>query len=169
MNKKLITIAEIVFAIAFIILMAKIFGTVNGFGNTVNNQLVNIQLAIDESDMISYDNSVVSGDSVRSMINNMKETKNGIKLSYLVANEISHDSYGYGGLVTEAGNTAIDSNGDVIENLGVGNLSSNYSKYDISTQVSKETFINPVDKYESHLVFNQNGALIGVIFNKVVG
>lgn len=167
MNKKLITIAEIVFAVVFIILMSQIFGTVNTFGTSINTKLVNIQQSINESDMTAYDGSVVSGDSVRSMINNMKETRNGIKLSYMVVNDASQTGYGYNAITTDTTNTALDSNGDVIENFGLQDVTSTYNKYDITTKISDDEFINPVDKYQSYLVFNANGAIVGVTFGKV--
>ena len=84
MNKKMITIAEIMFAIMFIVLMATLFNTVTRFGNQANNMILNIQQSIEDSDLKAYDNAIISGDAVRSLINGMKETRNGTKMSYMV-------------------------------------------------------------------------------------
>ena len=65
MNQKIITIAEIVFALIFVVLLAVFMATINSKGNSANNQLVDTLEATDSSNVKSYPNGgTVKGSTV---------------------------------------------------------------------------------------------------------
>lgn len=160
MGKKIITIAEIAFAVVFIMIIAVLFRTVMGFGDNANNTLNNIQKSIEDAEMQSYDNSIVSGDNVVSTINKLMETKNNVRLSYLVDGE----SYGYSVLASPGSGKVYDSAGSEISSVGTVTANSSYKKYPTSLRPGDSEFISPVAEYESQLAFNANGTLVGIIF-----
>ena len=168
MNKKMITIAEIMFAIMFIVLMATLFNTVTRFGNQANNMILNIQQSIEDSDLKAYDNAIISGDAVRSLINGMKETRNGTKMSYMVDISGTKNAYGYKAVTTDssAANAAYDSSAQEVSGVYIKNSEADYASYNTSTEITDSSFINPVDQYETKLIFNANGIAIGIQLTK---
>lgn len=168
MNKKMITIAEVLFAIIFIVLMATIFNTVSRFGNQANNMILNIQQSIEDSDLKAYDNAIISGDAVRSLVNGMKETRNGTKMSYIVDISGTKNEYGYKAVTTDStvANAAYDSTAQEISGIYIKDSEASYASYDTSTEITAADFINPVDQYETKLIFNANGVAIGIQLTK---
>jgi len=159
MGKKMIVIAEIAFAIVFIILMATIFKTVTSVGNNANSQLENIQRSIEEAELQSYDKTIVSGDTIISTINKMRETDTGLRLSY----NIDGKPYGYG-MLNSSGSDAYNSSGEVVSGVKVASAESSYKRYDTSLRPGDTDFISPVAEYNSNVICNSNGTVIGVYF-----
>ncbi len=166
MGKKMITIAEIAFAVVFIIIMATIFRTVTNFGNNANNSLQSISKAIEDADIATYNGTTVSGDTVVSTINKLQATKNGVKMSYYVKSSDVKDSYGYEVINSGSGSPNIlDAGGDKISGYYSKSANSDYKDY--SAKVGETGFISPVENYKSNLAFNENGVLVGIIFEEV--
>lgn len=156
-DRKITEIALIIFALVFVILMSIMFGHVVGFGNNTNEQLSNMNRAVIEADLMNYDDTVISGDTVISTINKMKELKDGTKMSYTVKTT-SWTDYGHQAV---AGAGSIDS----IDAGNVGTAEVEYKKY--SAEVGDSDFISPVDSYKSKVVANENGVIIGIAFEKI--
>lgn len=84
MNKKIITIAEIVFALIFVVLLAVFMATINSKGNSANNQLVNTLEATDGTSLTNYDGTTVKGSTVATALDNYKSIGGDLKLTLLV-------------------------------------------------------------------------------------
>lgn len=167
MGKKIITIAEIIFAIVFIIIMALLFNTVTNFGDSANESLTNIKQSIEDADIASYNNTTVSGDTVVSTINKLKTTKNGVKLSYYVdLDTLADNSFGYCTIKSGNGAKVLDSDGKELSGYTYSSAETTYVTYKGKAGNTSE-FISPVENYTSKLAFNENGVLIGMIFEKV--
>lgn len=90
MNKKIITIAEIVFALIFVVILAVIMGTVTNKGNSANTKLVDTLEMTDGSSLSAYaDGSTVKGESVRSAISQIKSIGGELKLTVTVKTKMS--------------------------------------------------------------------------------
>ena len=166
MSKKIIEISLIVFAMVFIVIMVTIFGGVLDIGNQNINSLTDIQNLIVEADLEGYNDTIVSGDTVISTINKLKETKNGFKLSYAVCSGAASSSgnwryYGYGGLEYSS---SVGASGDYI---GVGESSTEYKSYKTSLKPGDSGYISPVQEYRCRVVVNINGVVSGIAFIEV--
>lgn len=174
LGKKMIVIAEITFALLFIILLSLLFGKVYNFGSNANDKIEAMRAQAAETEVVPYNGTVVSGDSVISAINKLKETDTGLKMSYAVCQETSTASqsnwYYYGAECIEWSGSdpeqdLVNSAGDKIDNLKLGSgTASGYSEYNIALRPSDEGFISPVAEYNADLAFNVNGVLVGVVF-----
>lgn len=73
MNKKIITIAEITFALLFIILLALLMGTIMNKGNSAATKLSDTLEMTDSTSLESYSsNQIYKGDAVINLIKNLK-------------------------------------------------------------------------------------------------
>lgn len=158
MDRKIVEIALIVFALMFVVLLSIAFGHVVGFGNKANNQIYGIERAIVEADLEQYDNKVISGDAVISTVNKMKELKDGTKMSYAIKADGTWIAYGHSAIAAVG---SIDS----IDDSMVGSAEVEYTKYE--AQVGENGFVSPVDSYKSKVVANTNGVIIGIAFEKI--
>lgn len=85
MNKKIITIAEIVFALIFVVLLAVFMATINSKGNSANNQLVDTLEATDSSNVKSYPNGgTVKGSTVEMALDQIKSLAGDVNKFYIV-------------------------------------------------------------------------------------
>lgn len=154
MNQKLIAIVGIIFAVVFVAIMALMFFQVIDFGNETAMDLQAIEQSITDADLEPYNNTIVSGDTVISTINKMKELRDGSKLGYIVKSGATSDQYGYYSLVV--GNS--ENSDDYYE---VTSASPNTSYKDI-TNSSKGNFINK--RYKANIAINKNGVVLGIVF-----
>lgn len=163
MNKKILEIAGISFALVFIILMAFIFGNVVDFGNKANSNITDLKEAVIAADIEQYNDSVVSGDTVISTINKLKETKNGIKMSYAVCDgsEGSSSAWKYYGYKVLKYDSSVGTSGGYI---GTTAASDSYTSYKTSLKPGNTGYISPVQEYKSQIVLNENGVLVGIKF-----
>ena len=173
MDRKIVTIAEIGFALVFVMILSFIFYNIYGYSNDLNLDVETMQEVVNEADLAPYDNKTVSGDAVMSTINKMKEAKGGLSMSYGVCNGSTATAsnwqfYGYGALkyASGEGNPAYYADGDEADNVYVTSPSSSYTTHDTSLLPNETGYISPVDTYTSQLVFNQNGVLVGMVFIK---
>lgn len=165
MNKKIIEIAGMSFALVFIVLMALIFGNVIDFGNRANDSIMDLKQAVVDADIEQYNGSIVSGDTVISTINKLKETKNGIKMSYAVCSgsESSSSAWSYYGFKVLKYDSSVGSSGGYI---GTTAASDSYTSYKTSLKPGNSGYISPVQEYTSKVVVNDNGVLVGIKFIK---
>lgn len=139
MNKKIITIAEIVFALIFVVLLAVFMATINSKGNSANNQLVDTLEATDSSNVKSYPNGgIVKGSTVEmaiDQINSLAGEVNTFKIT----------------VKTEMNNAGEEYNkGD---------------SYNISDSKNKN-YINPKADFKCKHITNENGIIIELEFTQ---
>lgn len=166
----MVTIAEIVFALVFIILMATIFSTVTNFGDSANTALEGIRESIDRAELQAYNNATVSGDTVIATINKLRETKNGLKVSYYVAeltNVTDECIFGYGAVTSDNNSNELVNSDNKSTGYYSSTAKSTYKSYNTILKPGEDGFINPVSEYKSILLFNSNGVFIGMAFEQV--
>ena len=173
MDKKIIVTAEIAFAMAFIVVMALIMSTVSGFGTSTNKRLTNMRETAQMAEFAPYNEGIVSGDTVISTINKLKETPNGTKMSYGVchggnmATSSNWKFYGIKRFVYASGQSALyTANNAVVSNLKIGSAQA-YTTYDVSTAVGAAGYISPAKEYRASILHNKNGNMMGIIFVEV--
>lgn len=171
MNIKIITVTEIALTMVFIVALVLIFSTVMRYTKESDTRLQNIEQIAIEAELQSYDNTVVSGDTVISTINKLKEAKNGIKMSYLVVDGSSTTRYGYQqlkGLYKETETTSTGTIEHEYADTEPLDPTQSYAKYTLTAHDSASAeFISPVAEYKSKLALTKNGALAGIVFTKV--
>lgn len=163
MDHKIITIAGIVFSMVFIMIMASIFYVAQDYGESAHNDMMNTKQRAVAAELESYNERVVSGDTVVSTINKMKETNDGLKLSYGVcldtpSAEGSWQWYGYGGLTFSSD---VGSSGYYV---GTQPTVTSYKLYDTTIKPGTEGYVSPTKEFKAHLISNTNGIVIGIVF-----
>ena len=154
MNKKIITIAEIVFALIFVVLLAVFMATINSKGNSANNQLVNTLESTGTTSLQNYDGKDVKGSTVVTALDNYKSIGEELKLTMVVS-------------------TAADENGD---NKGITGADGahegylyGYNKDGIelpaySATPEQNKYINQSANFHCELIKNNNDVVIGIHF-----
>ncbi len=100
MNKKIITIAEIVFALVFVILLAVFMATINSKGNQANNQLVDTLDSTTGTSLTKYETmETVKGSVVQNAVENYTTLSSENKITVAVQTKEDGDGhwtlYGY--------------------------------------------------------------------------
>lgn len=141
MNKKIITIAEIVFALIFVVLLAVFMATINSKGNSANNQLVDVLESTDSSNVKSYPNGgTVKGSTVEMALDQISSLAGDINtFKIMVTTNDSDDS-------------------DDIETVYDKQTSYNIT----NTKDSK--YINPKADFKCWHEINNNGVITGLVF-----
>lgn len=171
MNQKIITIAGILFAVIFIVALALVFKNVMGFTDTANKQLTHIQELVESADLSAYDRKVVSGDSVVSAINKLRETSNGTKMSYVVIENNTPTCYGihkFDNAQPIKSDGSVASDGDTVAYYLAGEVAdSDFDSYkSYNKRADEEGFISPVKEYNSYIMITSNGVAVGVVFKE---
>lgn len=143
MNKKIITIAEIVFALVFVVLLAVFMATINSKGNEANNQLSTTLESVTGTSLSTYENlDKVKGNRVIDVVKNYKTTGGEQKITIQVDTKSSKgQKYGY-----QEGK------------------SDTYPEY-IATSTD-DKYINPNADFRVKLVYNTNDVPIGLWFTQ---
>lgn len=165
MGNKIVVIASIIFSLVFAIFLLSVFGNVMKFGDTANRNIQTIQQNIESADLETYNDKIVSGDTVISTINKMKSTKNGYKLSYGVCSgsagtSSNWDFYGYKGLEFSS------SAGASSYYITTKEPQVDYVSYKTSLKPGDSGYISPVDEFNTHIITNENGVIMGIVFIK---
>ena len=136
MNKKIITIAEIVFALIFVVLLAVFMATINSKGNAANNQLVDVMDANSASSIEAYEGKgVMKGTMVSQAMDNIASI---------------------GG---EVNNFKIS----VFTNEGGESTYNKDEKYNVNNSKDPE-YINPNGDFYCYIVYNANNIPVGMCF-----
>ena len=150
MNKKIITIAEIVFALIFVVLLAVFMATINSKGNSANNQLVDTLEATDSSNVKSYPNGgTVKGSTVEMALDQINSLAGDVNTFYIV-------------VVTNQNGASGSEDYDDKEQPYV------YAKgetYNI-TNSKDPNYINSKADFKCAHVTNENGIIIGLTFTQ---
>lgn len=149
MNKKIITIAEIVFALIFVVLLAVFMATINSKGNSANNQLVNTLESTGTTSLQNYDGKDVKGSTVVTALDNYKSIGEELKLTMVV--ETKMDKSDNDDLTGHAG-TSYGYDKDGIE----------LPAYSATPEQNK--YINQSANFHCELIKNSNDVVIGIHF-----
>lgn len=153
MNKKIITIAEIVFALIFVVLLAVFMATINSKGNSANNQLVNTLESTGTTSLQNYDGKDVKGSTVVTALDNYKSIGEELKLTMIVTTK-----------ATTASDEITDGDGDDHTGKAYGYME-NGGEYDAySASADEEDYINQSANFHCELVKNANDVVIGIHF-----
>lgn len=143
MNQKIITIAEIVFALIFVVLLAVFMATINSKGNAANNQLVDVMDANSASSIEAYEGKgIMKGTMVSQAMENIAS----------IGGEVNNFKIA------------------VYTNEGGEDYYDKDKKYNV-TNSKDDDYINPNGDFYCHVVYNKNNIPIGMVFvqSKVSG
>ena len=136
MNKKIITIAEIVFALIFVVLLAVFMATINSKGNAANTQLVDVMDANSTSSIESYEGQgLMKGTRVTGALENIAS----------LAGDVNNFKI------------AVYTNAEGAESYDKD------EKYNVTNSKHKN-YINPNGDFYCHVVYNENDIPIGMVF-----
>lgn len=163
MEHKIITIAAIVFALVFVLILAVMMGTITNKANTANTQLSDTLNMTGGTGLERYDNTEVNGQTVIDACKNASAIGGNTKLIIAVQTTASGSSYaiyGYG----QSGGSSIGDAGDK------GSISATpdtkWHSYDASTAAENDV-INSNAQFSSKLIVNTNGVTTGILFTQV--
>ena len=97
MSNRIQTIAEIIFALTFIAILALLSSGVLSFGQNVNNQISRTNAVTEMHELRAFDNTAVTGATVISAIRNYDSIYN-YSLTITVSNSAGTKVYGTGGI-----------------------------------------------------------------------
>lgn len=169
MNKKIITIAGIVFALIFVVILAVMMGTITNKANNANNKLTDTLEMSDGLDLASYDNTMMKGSSVINAIKNGKSLGGQSKLWIYVENKNTDPDgeqiYGYG---SDSGTNAL-SGLVYTDGNSFGKTvypSTTYRGYS-EPKPDDADYINEQAEFESKVVKNDNDVVVGIYFKQI--
>ena len=136
MNKKIITIAEIVFALIFVVLLAVFMATINSKGNAANNQLVDVMDANSASSIEAYEGK-------------------GIMKGTMVSQAMEN--------IASIGGEVNDFRISVFTNEGGENTYNKDKKYNVNNSKNRD-YINPNGDFYCYVVYNENDIPVGMCF-----
>ena len=152
MNKKIITIAEIVFALVFVVMLAIFMATINSKGNDANTNLVNTLESTTGTSISNYENlDKVKGTVVENAVKNYTTISSTSKITIAVqtramaktGSEYLYALYGYD---------------------GVGNTHPAYN-----AKSTYDWYINPTADFLVEVIKNNNDVAVGIAFKQIDG
>jgi hypothetical protein len=167
MNNKIIAVVSMILALIFTSALILIYSNIDKFSRGAQNEVSTINSNAVYSEFEAYNDTTVSGDTVISTINKFRETRDGVKLSYLVIRDSTIGKYGLSNIIkgTNSAKVLYKFNGDAISGYIVNDItkesSATYVLYDNDSSLE----IYPNDKYKS-TVACRSGYPIGIIFVK---
>lgn len=167
MNKKIITIAEIVFALIFVVLLAVFMATINSKGNAANTQLVNTLDSTGTTSTQSYNGTTVKGSTVTTALDNFKSIGGDNKITMVVTTKMgssseTDDTHKWDTVSgTIAGSDSSASGYVYGYDDGTG---SELPKYTASAD--DPWYINPSANFDCELIYNDNDVVIGIWFEQ---
>ena len=158
MNKKIITIAEIVFALIFVVLLAVFMATINSKGNSANNQLVNTLESTGTTSLQNYDGKDVKGSTVVTALDNYKSIGEELKLTMVVST--AADADGDGATVTGADGA----HKGYLYGYDNAELTRGKELPAYSASADQPKYINQSANFHCELIKNSNDVVIGIHF-----
>ena len=181
MNKKVIIIATLVFALIFIVLLAILMGTITSKTNEANTKLVDTLDMTEGLELSNYDGATLKGNAVITAINNGKSLGGKNKLWMYVETSKGDKVYGYGTADSSGGgnkfqgmredfDTSTQSkihNGQIMSDSTPSIYSaSNYLTYSAPESID-DNYISESAEFRSYLVRNGNDVVIGMHFIQI--
>lgn len=152
MNKKIITIAEIVFALVFVVLLAVFMATINSKGNQANSQFVDTMDMTSGTSLAKYDTGdKVKGSDVSNTVTNFKTMSSDTKICVAVKTAGgTWTLYGYNVSTTDINGVRP---GDAFKSYMANSTDDNY--------------INASGDFQPAIIKNNNDVIVGVAFEQV--
>lgn len=174
MNKKIITIAGIVFALIFVIILAVMMATITNKAENANTKLVDTLDSVDTTSLQAYDGQEVKGEAVVNAIKNVKSLGGQSKLEIIVYTGSSAASKIPAGKdspikLTSATDTvasqlsAVTGTGITSEKYGYVGGATVITAYSI-TDSTNAKYINNNAIFKSFIVKNANDVTVGIVF-----
>lgn len=167
MNKKIITIAEIVFALIFVVLLAVFMATINSKGNAANTQLVNTLDSTGTTSTQNYNGTDVKGSTVTTALDNFKSIGGDNKITMIVETSMGNntsdpDAPDWG---TLTGTIGSDTNANASGYMyGYDEDGVELPKYKASAEDA--WYINPSGNFHCELIYNANDVVVGIHFKQ---
>ncbi|WXR61384.1 hypothetical protein WG909_13930 [Peptostreptococcaceae bacterium AGR-M142] len=140
MNKKILIVATLVFALAFVAVLAVMNSGLLSTASNANKKLSNTLSMTSDYELETYNGTTVTGDTVISAIKNAKTLSSNTKLEIEVkTKEGATDKYGF-----------VDGKDDFTD----------YTE----TDSRDNDFINPTANFEASLTKNDNDIITGIEF-----
>lgn len=158
MNKKIITIAEIVFALIFVVLLAVFMATINSKGNSANNQLVNTLESTGTTSLQNYDGKDVKGSTVVTALDNYKSIGEELKLTMVVSTAADEDGVGKSVTGADGAHAGYLYGYDNDEDTRGKELPA------YSASADQNKYINQSANFHCELIKNDNDVVIGIHF-----
>lgn len=169
MNKKIITIAEIVFALVFVVLLAVFMATINSKGNDANNQLVNVLGNTGTGTIESFqslEGTTCKGTVVVDAATNYHNlTNDGTKIQVKVVTGRDGKTVRYYGYLTMTGTLSSNETQLNKEKAAQIKKGDEIGKYNKPASNAKD-YINPNGDFEIKVESNSNGVLSSLIFTQ---
>lgn len=177
MNKKMITIASIIFALMFIGIMSILLSQINEYGNSISNSIGSFNSNIIMSELEPYNGKIVSGDTIINLINNKARLPDGSLMSIAVSVGPGTDTcYVYGLKRPATGSNCTylwwsntgskDSRKYSMGVKGVDTSAQIY--YDVNLASGDERYIPPFREYKGHLLYDWDASVVVGIYFKPV-
>ena len=169
MNKKIITIAEIVFALIFVVLLAVFMATINSKGNAANTQLVNTLDGTGTTSTQSYNGTDVKGSTVTTALDNFKSIGGDNKITMVVTTKMGSEDHEDDTHIWDEVSGTIAGSEDESSAEGYvygydNGTGSELPKYTASAE--DPWYINPSANFHCELIYNANDVVIGIWFNQ---
>ena len=172
MNKKIITIAEIVFALIFVVLLAVFMATINSKGNAANTQLVNTLDSTGTTSTQSYNSTDVKGSTVTTALDNFKSIGGDNKITMVVTTTMGKAEHGTISSVTDDEPTWNSVTGTIAGKEGDQDAWGYLFGYDKNgkelpkymASAEDAWYINPSANFHCELIYNKNDVVIGIWF-----
>ena len=167
MNKKIITIAEIVFALIFVVLLAVFMATINSKGNAANTQLVNTLDGTGTTSTQSYNGTDVKGSTVTTALDNFKSIGGDNKITMVVTTKMGSSSEKDDTHIWGDVHGTIAGSDSTVSGYVYGydnDTGSELPKYAASAEDA--WYINPSANFHCELIYNANDVVIGIWFNQ---
>ena len=167
MNKKIITIAGIVFALIFVVILAVMMGTITNKANNANNKLTDTLEMSDGLDLASYDNTMMKGSSVVNAIKNGKGLGGQSKLwIYVETGEGDESIYGYGAKTGSSAMSNLKYTDGTTSFSKTVHKATTYTTYSESDP-NADNYINEQAEFNSHVIKNENDVVVGIYFEQI--
>lgn len=147
MNKKIITIAGIVFALIFVIILAVMMATITNKAENANVKLVDTLDANDAQSIQAYEDGEVKGETVIGAIKNIKSIGGQYKVQVIVHTKL---------------NSPTVTNGLATIGLGVYDKDNQYT----APAQSAKDYINPKAEFSTKVNRNENNVPVSIEFQQ---
>lgn len=169
MDKKILTISGIVFALLFVVILSIMMGIITSKSNDATAQLTETLGGAENISLSKYDDADIKGNSVTAAISSGKSMSVDSKMFFLVKT-LSGDvsCYGYGSKTdgTALSNLVYMKDGTLEPFTETVNSVTTYKDYSGKSS-SDDSYINEKADFHSYLVENSNGVTLGIYFEQI--
>lgn len=172
MDKKILTITGIVFALLFVVILSVMMGVITKQSNDATAQLTETLGGAESISLSKYDDKEVKGNAVTAAISSGKGMSVDSKMFFFVKTLAGESTcYGYGSTTGENQFSGLKykENGELPEEPNFTETvyaNNSYKEYS-GTDSSSNGYINEHATFHSHLLENSNGVVVGIYFEQI--